>query len=84
MLCLDRFDPCIIFAVSSPSSSSDRLVPCSVLDAMKSWQAAMEEAKKWKLTTGTVVEDKMVEFALACKYEQYVCGAAYISFILFF
>jgi hypothetical protein len=30
----------------------------------------LDESKMWKLSTGTIVEKKMKEFALNCTYEQ--------------
>jgi hypothetical protein len=34
----------------------------------------LDPSKTWRLSTGTVIENKMEEFALACNYEQYVIG----------
>ncbi|GAN03423.1 hypothetical protein MAM1_0040c02876 [Mucor ambiguus] len=60
-------------AASSSSESSNttkQLKLCSDdKEKIKNLFDSLDESKMWKLSTGTIVEEKMKEFALNCIYE---------------
>ncbi|KAG2231000.1 hypothetical protein INT48_002779, partial [Thamnidium elegans] len=56
---------------SEPSITSKQLKLCSDdKEKIKNLFDSLDESKKWKLSTGTILEEKMKEFALNCIYEQ--------------
>lgn len=61
-------------AASSSSESSNttkQLKLCSDdKEKIKNLFDSLDESKMWKLSTGTIVEEKMKKFALNCIYEQ--------------
>ncbi|CAO3652583.1 unnamed protein product [Cunninghamella echinulata] len=56
---------------NSSESSSNKNNPLSVvkIKEIKVAYDSMDESKKWKLSTGTCVEDVMKKLAIECKYE---------------
>lgn len=56
---------------SESSNTTKQLKLCSDdKEKIKNLFDSLDESKTWKLTTGTIVEEKMKEFALSCIYEQ--------------
>lgn len=61
----DSYSACTS-AINSESSSSNNTKQIKLLPEDKE----KLEKKMWKLSTGTIVEKKMEEFAKSCTYEQ--------------
>lgn len=56
---------------SSSSTTTKQLKLCpDDKEKVKGVFDSLDESKMWKLSTGTIVEHKMREFALNCTYEQ--------------
>jgi hypothetical protein len=56
---------------SESSNTTKQLKLCSDdKEKIKNLFDNLDESKMWKLSTGTIVEEKMKEFALNCIYEQ--------------
>ncbi|KAI8966995.1 hypothetical protein BDF20DRAFT_840531 [Mycotypha africana] len=58
-------------SVSAPSTCSTKQIKLAATDKerIKRVYEELDQASMWKLSTGTVVEKKMEEFALSCSYE---------------
>ncbi|KAI9301131.1 hypothetical protein BJ944DRAFT_243553 [Cunninghamella echinulata] len=54
---------------SSSSSSHNYILSNEDIESIKKRYASIDQNKKWKLSTGTVVEDVMEKVAIECKYE---------------
>lgn len=56
---------------SESSNTTKQLKLCSDdKEKIKNLYDSLDESKMWKLSTGTIVEEKMKEFALNCIYER--------------
>lgn len=56
---------------SESSNATKQLKLCSdAKEKIKNLFDTLNESKMWKLSNGTIVEEKMKEFALNCTYQQ--------------